>query len=197
MIVETFFQTRTGLRGHQEPSWGRSCCYCPSGRRAGTAQDPVLQRADQLAGHLEGDWTQRGLPLTPPGAGWMLGEPGLLPERWLRSNAHSMPAGNQASLAVLLAEQLLRETRCGDVSFLWLLQLLNHSCACFATSGHAQSCTHLAVQIAFMFWNNSKKKSWPHWSQQQDSDGLPIVFGFTWGLLAYSFRTTSIWNHCR
>lgn len=45
----------------------------------------------------------------------------------------------------------------------------------------------------------------PKWQQKRvgyteanrESDCPPIVFDLTWGLLAYSFRSPSFWNHCR
>lgn len=38
----------------------------------------MQQQDSGLDGHLDGDWTLCGLPLTPQGAGWMLGEASLV-----------------------------------------------------------------------------------------------------------------------
>lgn len=116
----------------------------------------MWQWAGHLAGHLESGWTQCGLPLTPHGVlGGCWGNLGICQERGLRSDVCSMPVGNQASLAVLLAKQL-GETKYRGALLLWLLQLFSHSLYLLCCSWPC--CTYLTVQIALMFWNNRKKK---------------------------------------
>ena len=56
-------------------------------------------------------------------------------------------------------------------------------CACFATSGHVQSCTHLTVQLAIVLWNNTKNILGHIEANSKTLMAFPLRLVSPWGFL--------------
>lgn len=99
---------------------------------------PCMTVTAWAASHPNGCWVYAG------GLGWCQ-------ERFWRSNAPGMPAGNQTIRAVLLVEQLLSETSYRDILLL----------------------------VSGVAWWAKKKESLGHAEANSKTDGLPVVFDFS------------------